>query len=158
MSPSKQYPFFVYGTLLPDQPNFYLWGSAITSMETAQFNGGQLYDMGFYPMVVAAKVTAVQGMVIWVAAARYTIIQQRLDNLEGYDPANADGSAYRRQRVQVTLANGRLQQAWIYMGQPQFAGDKPVISSGNWASYAAQKRTQSEAWWHTVNSVAGLHK
>ena len=26
-------PFFVYGTLLPDQPNFRLWGDSISRME-----------------------------------------------------------------------------------------------------------------------------
>lgn len=158
MSKAKQTPFFVYGTLLPNQPNFALWESAIVSMKAAQFHGGRLHDMGFYPMVVPAKNATVQGMVIEVAAASYSTIQQQLDDLEGYDPANHDNSAYRRQQVQVTVANGRFQPAWIYMGRIQFVEDKPVVANGDWASTIAKKQIESEEWWRTVNSVAGFHK
>lgn len=158
MSKSEQYSFFVYGTLLPGQPNFYLWGSAIVQMEEAQFNGGRLYDMGFYPMAVAAKTALVQGMIITVTPVHYEAILQRLDELEGFDPASPADSAYQRQQVQVIVANGRFQPAWIYMGQPQFVKNKPIITDGSWAAYAAQKRARSEEWWRNVNSVAGLHK
>ncbi|VAW43611.1 hypothetical protein MNBD_CHLOROFLEXI01-4000 [hydrothermal vent metagenome] len=158
MSKAEQTPFFVYGTLLPNQPNFPIWGSAILNMEAAQFHGGRLHDMGFYPMVIAAKAATVQGMVIMVAAASYRTIQQQLDVLEGYDPANQAGSAYRRQRAQVVMANGRFQPAWIYRGQPQFVKDKPIVANGDWTTYAASKQAESEAWWRNINSVAGLDK
>ncbi|MCP4422129.1 MAG: gamma-glutamylcyclotransferase [Chloroflexi bacterium] len=157
MNKIKPLPFFVYGTLLPNQPNFFLWESDIVRIEFASFNGGQLYDMGHYPMVVAAQGQTVQGMMMTVVDAAYNVIQQRLDELEGFNPAQPETSAYRRQSVYVTLANGRLQQAWIYMGQLQYVADKPIVPSGDWATYAAKKQIESYDWWRNVNSVAGLH-
>ena len=45
-------PFFVYGTLLPGQPNYYLLEYAITHSAQAIIYDCQLYDMGPYPMMV----------------------------------------------------------------------------------------------------------
>jgi len=158
MSKPKYLPFFVYGTLLPNQPNFFMWGSDILTLEPASFSGGQLHDMGYYPMLVTAEGQTVQGMVITVAAARHDAVQQRLDMLEGFNPAEPNASAYRRRVVRVTLADGRSQPAWIYLGQLQYVQNKPAVTSGDWATYAAKKPIESKDWWSTVSSVAGLHK
>lgn len=159
MKKPRQLPFFVYGTLLPEQPNFFLWGSAITSLQSATLSSGQLYDMGFYPMLVATQEEAkvVRGRLITVNAAAYEAVQQRLDELEGYDPNQPNASAYRRQIVDVVLANGRSQKAWGYLGQSQFVQGKPVVTGGDWVTYAVTKQLDLQDWWHTVGSVAGLH-
>ncbi|MCA9919096.1 MAG: gamma-glutamylcyclotransferase [Anaerolineales bacterium] len=160
MSERKQLPFFVYGTLLPDQPNFMLWGQAIVAREPANFAGGQLYDMGYYPMLVrsAGATTAVSGQLISVNKHDYDAVVQRLDALEGYNPAEPENSEYHRQCVPVTAANGRTQNAWIYLGQAKFVTDKPLIPDGDWAAYAAQNQTNLQDWWQMIDSVTGLHK
>ncbi len=46
-------PFFVYGTLLPGQPNDELWADSIIKIEAAFLDNSHIYDMGYYPMLVA---------------------------------------------------------------------------------------------------------
>ena len=48
-------PFFVYGTLIPDQPNYYLWKDSIVSTKDGLIKNYQLFDMGHYPMIVESK-------------------------------------------------------------------------------------------------------
>lgn len=159
MPNEQQLPFFVYGTLLPDQPNFTLWGQEIAQMTPAKFHGGKLYDMGYYPMLVTVEDgNIIQGMVITVKAEQYDAVQQRLDALEGYDPNEPDLSGYQRRAVEVILANGRSQTAWVYLGQPELVTGRPSVSSGDWAAYAAKKQTLLQDWWNAIDTVAGLHK
>ncbi|MEZ4594383.1 MAG: gamma-glutamylcyclotransferase family protein [Chloroflexota bacterium] len=160
MAKEAQRPFFVYGTLLPEQPNFALWGEAITAMEPATFHGGQLYDMGFYPMLVRPTVgtgTTVTGQLITVDPSQYDVILPQLDALEGYDPMQPDDSEYQRQTVQVSLANGRSQTAWVYLGQAKLVTHKPVIPDGDWAAYAAQHQPNLQDWWEAIETVVGWH-
>jgi gamma-glutamylcyclotransferase (GGCT)/AIG2-like uncharacterized protein YtfP len=159
MQQLEQLPFFVYGTLLPGQPNFFLWGKAITGMEPAIFWGGRLYDMGFYPMLVAAaNGNPVHGQLISVDPAQYDAVVQRLDELEGYDPTQPEDSEYQRQVVEVVLANGRFQPAWIYLGQRHFVQDKPEVASGDWPAYAAESQPDLQDWWDAISTVANMHK
>jgi gamma-glutamylcyclotransferase (GGCT)/AIG2-like uncharacterized protein YtfP len=56
-TPFDYLPFFVYGTLLPGQPNYPLWAAAIRSEQPATLPNGRLYDMaqlglGHYPLLV----------------------------------------------------------------------------------------------------------
>ena len=151
-------PFFIYGTLLPDQPNFFLWGDSIVAITPATFFGGKLYDMGFYPMLVTANPeAAVQGQLITVATDAYELVLQRLDALEGYDPTQPDKSAYQRRQVTVILADGRSTRAWLYQGQPDLVSGRPELPDGNWAAYSAQSRLDLQVWWETIDTVAGLH-
>ncbi|WP_420643006.1 gamma-glutamylcyclotransferase family protein [Candidatus Leptofilum sp.] len=153
-----QLPFFVYGTLLPNQPNFYLWGTDILTKQPATFKGGKLYDMGYYPMLVSAETSdVVQGIVITVAPTKYVVVQQRLDALEGYQPNRPDASGYRRRAVEVILANGRSQQAWVYLGQSELVVGKPIVANGDWAAHAAQNQPNLQTWWNRIQTVAGLH-
>lgn len=159
MQPRDLLPFFVYGTLLPDQPNFFLWGEDIAQMEPATFYGGRLYDMGFYPMLIAAEAaTAVHGQLITPHPAQYEAVCQRLDALEGYDPEQPELSDYQRKQVEVVGGDGRSQSAWVYLGQPEFVVDKAEVPGGSWAAYVADNQDELQAWWEAIRSVIGLHK
>ena len=160
MEEPTQHPFFVYGTLLPSQPNYALWQAAIISQEPAMFSGGRLYDMGYYPMLIPTEQEedVVKGMVITVDPANYATVLQKLDNLEGYNPKQPNESAYQRQQVAVLLDNGRFQTSWIYIGAPQFVQGKSVVPDGDWATYAANNQSVLDAWWQSIDSVAGLHE
>lgn len=158
MPKENQHPFFVYGTLLPNQPNFSLWGDALSQMEPATLHGGLLYDMGFYPMLVAAhEKNAVHGRIVQIHSSKYEAVRQRLDALEGYDPTNPNRMGYRRQAVEVVLQDGRFQTAWAYMGQAKLVTHKPVIQNGDWAAHAAQNQPNLEEWWQEIFTVAHLH-
>lgn len=155
-SKSARHPFFVYGTLLPGQPNFHLWGTSIVAQETAVFHKGRLYDMGHYPMLVEAPGGRVHGRLMVVAEALYPLLVERLDALEGYDPRAPQASAYRR-RAREVLVNGRRVVAWVYLGQRRHTDGYAPIAGGDWAAYAARKRRQLAQWWANVPSVRGLH-
>ena len=159
MEETKYLPFFVYGTLLPDQPNFFLWESDILAMEPALFPGGRLYDMGYYPMLVTAvPIETVEGMAITVNPTHYEAVMRRLDELEGYDPEQPEESGYRRRVVKVILRNGRFQKAWAYLGDAEHVQGRPIIPGGSWATYTANNQPDLQEWWYTIRTVAGLHK
>ncbi len=149
-------PFFVYGTLLPEQPNFYLWGDEIVSVEDALLHNGRLHDLGNYPMLIEAAGGQVQGKLITVKVDAYQKIMKLLDILEGFDPENPNNSAYRRVEREVAGANGRLHNAWVYMGQKPYTFGMPLIESGHWTTYIANQMENIQAWWTSVDSVADL--
>ena len=151
-------PFFVYGTLLPGQPNHYLWGKSIVTMETAVFPHGRLYDMGNYPMMVEQQNEPVKGKLITVSESSYEAITAVLDALEGFDPEKPTTSAYRRLERVVECENGRFVTAWLYLGQPKFVRGLPSIPSGDWVKHISATMQQINSWWTSTNSVAGLHE
>jgi gamma-glutamylcyclotransferase (GGCT)/AIG2-like uncharacterized protein YtfP len=149
-------PFFVYGTLLPGQPNAVLWGEAIEAQEKARLTGGCLYDMGSYPMLIEEGNTSVFGIVNVVSEAAYESVLARMDRLEGYDPKQPDETWYRRVAREVVLANGRSLKAWVYVGHPTAVRGMKPIPGGDWAAYTAQTFQDVEQWWQDVASVHSL--
>lgn len=157
----ERLPFFVYGTLLPGQPNAVLWGESIVAQETAVLAGGRLYDMGFYPMLVEEGEESVIGIVNYVAESEYEAVLARLDDLEGYDPTNPHDFGYKRlvRAVQVSNANiehgrnGRSLKAWVYVGQETAVRHLLPIPVGDWAAYSAKTFQDVEQWWRDVEAV-----
>jgi gamma-glutamylcyclotransferase (GGCT)/AIG2-like uncharacterized protein YtfP len=156
MSKSSNRPFFVYGTLLPEQPNYYVWGEAIVFEEEGVLANGRLYDMGYYPMLIEEGDEPVTGMIVNVAETEYEAVLERLDHLEGYDPAQPEMCAYRRMLREVSGVNGRIVAAWVYIGQPRYAADKTIVPGGDWLAYVMAMAKDSHNWWTNVKSVSGL--
>jgi gamma-glutamylcyclotransferase (GGCT)/AIG2-like uncharacterized protein YtfP len=151
-------PFFVYGTLLPQQPNYYLWGHHILRQETAVFVNGRLYDMGHYPMLVESSTGIVKGLLVTVHRRHYDEVMAQLDQLEGFDPEQPGESTYRRLERTVQLSDGRSQLAWVYIGQEKYVNDGcKIIENGDWVNHTTGKRAQMDRWWRRVSTVAGLH-
>jgi len=151
-------PFFVYGTLLPGQPNHYLLGNAIVKMETAVFPHGLLFDMGNYPMMIEQSGKQVKGQLITIDPSSYAPVMANLDLLEGYNPKRPIHSAYCRLERMVELENGRFQTAWMYLGHPTYVKGLPPIHSGDWAAHINTTLQQINDWWATINSVSGIHE
>ncbi len=149
-------PFFVYGTLLPDQPNAPLWDGQVVSQAAAVLENGRLYDMGHFPMMIAEAGSTVQGMVLTIQPDAYQDVLAKLDELEGYTPDDPQSCAYQRVCIEVRLKNGRKVQAWVYQGQPQFVVGRPPIPHGDWATYAASKSQEIDGWWTNIDTVHGL--
>jgi gamma-glutamylcyclotransferase (GGCT)/AIG2-like uncharacterized protein YtfP len=136
----EQLPFFVYGTLLPGEANYHLWGDAIRREETAVFPNGRLYDLGGYPMMLEEGDAPVRGALIYVHPAAYAAILARLDALEGYNPERPDASPYQRRRRRALTEAGTAVTAWVYLGRRRYVRHRPVIESGDWV--AARRRRQ----------------
>jgi len=149
-------PFFVYGTLLPGQPNDYLWGEAIVSQQAATLAHGRLYDCGAFPMLVEEGPDSVIGCLISVQPEQYTAVLARLDELEGYDPDHPEASAYRRVQREVVGEDGRSYSAWVYLGHAAAMPGMSPIPGGDWRRYAATAFADMQQWWQDVQSVHGL--
>ena len=148
-------PFFVYGTLIPDQPNYYLWRDSIISTKNSLIKNYQLFDMGHYPMIVESNGGIVHGMLIYIKNEDYGKIVKIIDNLEGYNPENHGSSAYKREIRDIEAENS-LEKAWIYIGSEEYVKKENVVKDGNWIKHISMKE-EGEDWWKDVNTVKDLH-
>ena len=150
-------PFFVYGTLIPDQPNYYLWKESIVSTKDGLIKNYQLFDMGHYPMIVESKGNNVYGMLMYVKNEDYTKVTKIIDNLEGYNPENHGSSAYNREIRDIELEDGEIEKAWIYIGSKEYVKRENAVKDGNWVKHISKKK-RNQDWWKDTETVAGLHE
>lgn len=148
----NQLPFFVYGTLLPGQPNFMLWEHAIARMEPASLTGAALFDLDWYPMLVDWPGGWVDGLLVTVQPELAQTVLSRLDFLEGYDPLEPGESNYRRERRIVTLSGGRPLVAWVYVGNRSLVVGRARLQT-NWIAHLHHDRRTVADWWETVHTV-----
>ena len=153
----KNLPFFVYGTLIPDQPNYYLWKDSIVSTKDGLIKNYQLFDMGHYPMIVESKGNNVYGMLMYVKNEDYGKITKIIDNLEGYNPENHGSSAYNREMRDIELEDGKIEKAWIYIGSKEYVNEENAVKGGNWVKHISKKEG-SKDWWKDTDTVSGLHE
>ena len=153
----EQLPFFVYGTLIPDQPNHYLWKDSIINTKKGLIKNYQLFDMGHYPMIIKSEGSNVNGMLIYIKTEDYDKITKIIDNLEGYNPENHGSSAYNREIRDIELENGELEKAWIYIGSEKYIKKENTVKDGNWVNHISKKEG-NEDWWKKTDTVAGLHE
>ena len=149
-------PFFVYGTLIPEQPNFYLWKNSIVATKKGLIQNYQLFDMGHYPMIVESEGNNVHGMLIYIKNEDYDKITKVIDNLEGYNPENHGSSAYKREIRDIEAENS-LEKAWIYIGSEEYVKKENVVKDGNWVKHISMKEGNKN-WWKETDTVAGLHE
>ena len=144
-------PFFVYGTLLPGQPNFDLWRDDIKHIEPAILWAATLYDMGGYPMLVEGHDAVVKGALVEIVPEAYEATLARIDELEAYDEAARRYSIYLREARQVQVNDGSHRVAWVYIGaQRHVAGMEPF--GGDWIAYSAENRQKISDWWHNFRN------
>jgi len=94
---------------------------------------GRLYDAGEFPVLVPdPEGVAVTGEVYRVFGPPSVFI--KLDHYEGFEPESPDTSEFRRDRVTVTMGDGREITAWAYIYQrPLF--DLQPIPHGDYARF-----------------------
>ena len=149
-------PFFAYGTLIPEQPNYYLWKDSIVATKKGLIQNYQLFDMGHYPMIVESEGNNVHGMLIYIKNEDYDKITKVIDNLEGYNPENHGSSAYKREIRDIEAENS-LEKAWIYIGSEEYVKKENVVKDGNWVKHISMKEGNKD-WWEDTDTVAGLHE
>ena len=109
---------FVYGSLKRDQAN-HIQLQGCSWQGEAELSGLALYDLGPFPMAVAAEPEArLQGEL-------YRMDQQRLSQLDRFEGAPR---LYERQRW--PLSDGR--SVWVYVGRPRQVRQVRRITSGCW--------------------------
>ena len=150
-------PFFAYGTLISDQPNYYLWKDSITDTKNGIIKNHQLFDMGHYPMIIQSEGNDVHGMLMYIKDEDYDKITKIIDNLEGYNSENHGSSAYNREMRDIELDNGELVKAWIYIGSKGYVKEENAVKDGNWVKHISKKEGNKD-WWENINTVEGLHE
>ena len=148
-------PFFVYGTLLPNQPNYYLWKDSIVDTKNGMICNYQLFDMGHYPMIVESEGNNVVGMLVYIKTDDYEKITSVIDNLEGYSPEKHGESAYNRETKNIELENGKMEKALIYIGTKEYIRKENAVEGGNWIAHVSNKN-KNQDWWKDTDTVAGL--
>ena len=91
-----------------------------------------LFDLGLYPAAIPAPDRRVWGEVYEVSEPASVL--PALDEIEGYTPPRPDTSLYIRSRVEVTLADGRVAEAWVYFYNAPL-GRAPRIPSGDYLEH-----------------------
>ena len=142
-------PFFAYGTLIPDQPNYYLWKDSIADTKSGIIKNHQLFDMGHYPMIVESEGNSVYGMLMYIKNEDYDKITKIIDNLEGYNPENHGSSAYNREMRDIELDDGEKAKAWIYIGSKEYVKEGNLVKDGNWIKHIS-KKDGSKDWWNCL--------
>ena len=117
---------FVYGTLRSNQPNApRLGGSTPMGWATTP---GRLLDLGDYPGLTSGEGTVVGELFLIPEAAL-----ARIDDLEGFDPSDPEGSLFVREMRQVELPGQKATyQAWAYRWPH---GDGKEIPHGDWVRH-----------------------
>lgn len=117
---------FVYGTLTRRSPEHKLLGaSRFLSRASVR---GRLYDLGSYPGLVRENANGhrVVGELYELPVRTAERILRDLDKYEG--------SEFARQRMFVTLPNGRRRGAWVYVLRSKPSESAKRIESGRYSS------------------------
>ncbi|WP_299531284.1 gamma-glutamylcyclotransferase family protein [uncultured Streptomyces sp.] len=135
-APTTEQPFFVYGTLLPGEPNhdMFIRGRSARE-ETALLRGAVLYDGPGYPYAIDGD-AVVHGTLVTAAPDGYRELLALLDSLEEFLGPGHPRNLYERVTRAVELPDGRTVLAWVYLAaaavtRSLHAGGVP-IPDGRW--------------------------
>ncbi len=125
---------FVYGTLRSNQPNApRLGGSVPLGWATTT---GQLVDLGDYPGLMEGK-----GQVVGELFRLPQAALVRIDELEGFDPEDVEGSLFVRELREVRLpGHPDSYSAWTYRWPH---GGEKTIHHGDWVRHLQDRDAQS---------------
>jgi len=121
---------FIYGTLRSGQPHApRLGGAEALGLATVV---GELRNLGDYPGLEDGT-GIVHGELLRIPEAALS----RIDELEGYDPDDPEGSLFRREMREVRREDGTVAQSWTYVWT--HGGGTP-IPSGDWLEFLDRTR------------------
>lgn len=125
---------FFYGTLMApfNRPG----RQRITSRLTFKGRGtirAALFDLGIYPAAIPSDDDSLVWGEVYETNEPVPVLAA-LDEIEGYRANEPDRSLYTRVRVPVTLADGRVEQAWTYFYNAPL-GQAQRIMSGDYLEH-----------------------
>ena len=91
-----------------------------------------LFDLGIYPAAIPDDTRRVWGEVYETSDAPGVL--SVLDEIEGYRPSEPDRSLYTRVLTEVTLEDGRVENAWTYFYNAPL-GQAQRIESGDYLEH-----------------------
>ncbi|MFB3915331.1 MAG: gamma-glutamylcyclotransferase [Terriglobales bacterium] len=118
---------FCYGTLLPEHapPSVSNLIRKLRPIGPATVRG-RLYNLGRYPGAIldAGSSGHISGQVFALPAD--TDVLARLDEYEGFDPADPGDSLFVRQECRAAMLNGNIVKCWIYVYNRKIGSVRPV--------------------------------
>ncbi len=116
---------FVYGTLRSSAGPPALRGLLAPLARLGQATtAGVLYDLGEYPGAVFCGTAEIVGEVLQLPVGDSMLAA--LDEYEGFDPNNPEGSLYLRVRRPVRLSDGRPLDCWAYAYNREVTGRETI--------------------------------
>ncbi len=132
---------FVYGTLRNgfDLPLKKELASELEYIGKSEIKG-RLYDIGEYPGAKPSTATdsAIKGDIFRLYHPRKVL--KVLDEYEGYDSHDLDGSEYFRTKETVETADGKKLKVWVYWYNHPVIGKKR-IHGNDYLQYLKQKKS-----------------
>ncbi|AUC61639.1 hypothetical protein AA637_11010 [Cyanobacterium sp. HL-69] len=127
---------FVYGTLKPQEVNYYLYCALKTIKEQKCWTHGDIYSLSLgYPAMIKSE-NKVKGYLLTFPDSSPL---EKIDQLEGYqENREPHWNDYQREKVTVYDHNNNpIDQAWTYfMSQDKINFYKGIlILSGEWKSH-----------------------
>lgn len=141
---SRQYPLFVYGSLLDGFWNekIYLQNN-VRMRRTAWLKGGKIYHLTSknYPILLRGE-GVVKGELVHIRPEIYDDVIQAIDEMEGYYGKANPKNLYDRVLIEVYTKNpAQTENAMVYC----YPRNKPLpeqileIPSGDWAEFMREK-------------------
>ena len=128
---------FFYGTLMT---GFKRQGRSRIDLDLTLVGLGwiraALFDLGIYPAAIPVADGRVRGEVHRMRDTETVL--RALDEIEGCRPSQPDASLYTRTEMPVTLADGRVADAWVYLYNAPL-GRAQRIESGDYLQYLKVK-------------------
>ncbi|MEW2068067.1 gamma-glutamylcyclotransferase family protein [Streptomyces sp. NPDC007346] len=136
--PTDELPFFVYGTLLPGEPNHDLFLRGRTAGERpAVLPRALLYDGPGYPYAIDGH-GRVHGTLLTAAPGVYGELLGLLDHLEEYLGPRHPRNLYERVVREVELPGEGSTRAWVYLAAAAVTRSLrtggSVIAEGRWTT------------------------
>ncbi len=129
---------FVYGTLRRGQPLHHHLATARAEFPATA--PGRLFDCGDFPAMALpapGATTLVKGELVLLPNIA-TLSQ--LDEVEGFAGFSGEPSLFLRRLIEVSLADGNVRRAWVYLGGTALDTPRPEIPSGDWLAHLAHRR------------------
>lgn len=128
--------FFVYGTLKVGGYFAESFDGLRTDCQIAKLKGFDLFKIGggslsWFPGIVEGKGEVV-GELHTYKEEHIKEVFTHMDAIEGYDENNPARSLYRREKAVVTLEDGSIETANIYIFNSKIPKEYPKINSGKW--------------------------
>lgn len=125
---------FFYGTLMAafNRPGRQRVTAKLTPAGRGSIRAA-LFDLGIYPAAVPTEDNSVVWGEVYETSDPQSVLAV-LDEIEGHRPSEPERSLYTRVLTDVTLENGRVEQAWAYFYNAPL-GQAQRITSGDYLDH-----------------------
>lgn len=121
--------FFVYGTLKEGGGFANRFDDVRINNKQAVLNGFDLFNLGYFPGIVAGSGVVVGELHEYEAANE---VRRAFDSIEGYNPSSPGTSLFKRIIATVTTEDYEQLDAYVYVYNSRISKGMEKIVSGIW--------------------------